>query len=88
MRGARAAILCPLAALALPGCISATAPVAAVQPQSEMDPMAYGQSYAMVLAATPAAYAAVPMPASHDAAYRLEARDKLGDTVLVGERWF
>src|ERR1700731_2040531 len=77
MRSARAAILCLLAALALPGCMRTTAPVAAVQPQGDLDAMAYGQSYAMALAATPVAYAAAPMPTSHDAAYRLDAGDRL-----------
>jgi polysaccharide export outer membrane protein len=77
MRGARAAILCLLAALAMPGCMRTAAPVAAVQPQGDLDAMAYGQSYAMAPAATPVAYAAAPMPASHDAAYRLDAGDRL-----------
>jgi polysaccharide biosynthesis/export protein len=77
MPGARAAILCLLAALALSGCIRTTAPVAAIQPQDDMDAMAYGQSYAMAPAATPVAYAAAPMPARRDAAYRLDAGDRL-----------
>jgi polysaccharide export outer membrane protein len=37
MRSARAAILCLLAALALPGGMRTTAPVAAAQPQSDLD---------------------------------------------------
>jgi polysaccharide export outer membrane protein len=77
MPGARAAILCLLAALALPGCIRTTGPVAAIQPRDDMDAMAYGQSYAMAAAATPVAYAAAPMPARRDAAYRLDAGDRL-----------
>jgi polysaccharide biosynthesis/export protein len=75
MRGVRAAVLCLLAALALPGCMRTAAPVAAGQPQGDLDAMAYGQSYAM--AAAPTAYAAVPMPVAFDAAYRLDAGDKL-----------
>jgi polysaccharide export outer membrane protein len=43
MRGVRAEIVCLLAALALLGCIPTTSPVAAAQPQSELDYMAYGQ---------------------------------------------
>src|SRR6202022_3156752 len=77
MRGVRAAILCLLAAPALPGCVRTAAPVAAAQPQGELDAMAYGQSYAMAVTPTPVAYAAAPMPASHDAAYRLDAGDRL-----------
>jgi polysaccharide export outer membrane protein len=60
MRGARAGILCLLAALALSGCISTSGPVA--QPRGDLDAMAY---------------AAAPMPVSHDAAYHLDAGDKL-----------
>ncbi len=76
MRGVRAVILCLLAALALSGCMH-SAPVAVAQPQSDLDSMAYGQSYAMVPAPTPVAYAAAPMPAAHDAAYQLDAGDRL-----------
>jgi len=54
-----------------------TAPVAAVQPQSDLDAMAYGQSYNMVPASTPVAYAPAPTPPAYDAAYRLDAGDKL-----------
>jgi polysaccharide export outer membrane protein len=80
MRGVRAAIICLLAALALPGCMRTAGPVAAVQPQNDLDAIAYGQaayaqSYAM--APTPVAYAAAPMPAAYDAAYRLDAGDRL-----------
>ncbi len=105
MRGVRAKIACLLAGLALSGCMQTTAPMAAAQPQSELDYMAYGQpSYsapsprsAMAdsggaisalrasfaasprdsYAAASAAYAAAPMPVAHDAAYRLDAGDKL-----------
>jgi polysaccharide export outer membrane protein len=75
MRGVRAAILCLLAALALSGCMHATGPVA--RAQGDLDSLAYGQAYAMAPAPTPVAYAAAPMPAVHDAAYRLDAGDKL-----------
>src|SRR5258707_4368007 len=77
MRGVRAALLCLFAALALSGCMRRSAPVAAIQPQSDLDSMAYGQSYWMVPAPTAVAYAAAPMPARYDAAYRLDAGDKL-----------
>src|SRR5580704_5968903 len=62
MRGVRAGILCLLAALALSGCISTSGPVAVAQPQADLGAMAY---------------AAAPMPVSHDAAYHLDAGDKL-----------
>jgi polysaccharide export outer membrane protein len=42
MRGARAAIPYLLAALALPGCMQTAAQLAAVQPRSDLDAMAYG----------------------------------------------
>jgi polysaccharide export outer membrane protein len=77
MRGVRAALLCLFAALALSGCMRRSAPVAAIQPQSDLDSMAYGQSYGMAPAPTAVAYAAAPMPVRYDAAYRLDAGDKL-----------
>ncbi|WP_159012661.1 hypothetical protein [Bradyrhizobium sp. S69] len=42
MQGARAAISCLLAALALPGCMPATAPTAAVQPRGDLDGASLG----------------------------------------------
>jgi polysaccharide export outer membrane protein len=54
-----------------------SAPVAAVQPQGDLDMFAYGPSYRMVPAPAAAAYAAAPTPVVHDAAYRLDAGDKL-----------
>jgi polysaccharide export outer membrane protein len=78
MRGVRAAILCLLTALALAGCMRRSAPVAVVEPQGEFDSFAYGPSYRMAPAPTAAAYAAAaPTPVVHDAAYRLDAGDKL-----------
>jgi polysaccharide export outer membrane protein len=74
MRSVHAAIFCLLAALALSGCMRTSAPVAAMQPRTDMDSMAYGQAYGMAPAAM--AYAA-PTPARYDAAYRLDAGDKL-----------
>jgi polysaccharide export outer membrane protein len=70
MRGARAVVLCLFAVLVLPGCMRAASPVA--QPQSGLDAMAYG---GMPPAPTPVAYAAAP--AVYDAAYTLDAGDKL-----------
>jgi polysaccharide export outer membrane protein len=52
-----------------------SAPVAAGQPQGDIDSFAYGPSYGM--APAPAAYAAAATPVVHDAAYRLDAGDKL-----------
>ena len=76
MRGVHAAILCLLAALALSGCASRSGPVAAVQPRSDLDSLAYGQPYGSGPRVA-VAYAAAPMPATYDAAYRLDAGDKL-----------
>jgi polysaccharide export outer membrane protein len=77
MRGVRAVTVCLLAALALSGCMHGPAPVAVTQPQSDLDSLAYGQAYAMAAAPTAAAYAAAPMPVAYDAAYKLDAGDKL-----------
>jgi polysaccharide export outer membrane protein len=68
MRGVRTAIVCLLVALVLSGCMRTTGPVAVAQPRSDLDAMAYGQSYGMVPAPTAVAY---------DTAYRLDAGDKL-----------
>src|SRR5580704_13700695 len=77
MRGARAVIYCLLAALALSGCRRAPGPVAGMQLQNDLDSMAYGQAYGMNPAPTAMAYAAAPAPAGFDAAYRLDAGDRL-----------
>jgi polysaccharide biosynthesis/export protein len=77
MRGAHAAIFCLLAALALPGCMSTSGPVAVAQPRNDLDTMAYGQAYSMAPAPIASAYAAVPIPVRYDAGYRLDAGDKL-----------
>ncbi len=82
MRGARAVIACLLAALALSGCMGRTAPVATTQPQSDLDYMAYGQAAG---GAPRQAYAAATMPVAHDAAYRLDAGDKLRVVVFGQE---
>jgi polysaccharide export outer membrane protein len=71
MRGARTAIVCLAAALALSGCMGRTAPVA-VASQNNLDAMAYGRGYAPVAVA----YAA-PAPAAVDAPYHLDAGDRL-----------
>ena len=76
MRGVHAAILCLLAAFALSGCASRSGPVAAMQPRSDLDSLAYGQPYGSGPRVA-VAYAAAPMPATYDAAYRLDAGDKL-----------
>jgi polysaccharide biosynthesis/export protein len=77
MRGAHAVTVSLLAALVLSGCMHTPAPVATVQPQGDLDSMAYGQAYGMAPAPTALAYAAAPMPAASDAAYRLDAGDRL-----------
>src|ERR1700687_5537968 len=76
MRGVRAVMVCLVAALALSGCMRTTGPVAVAQPQSDLDAMANGSSYAMA-PATPVAYAAAPVPAAYDTSYKLDAGDKL-----------
>jgi protein involved in polysaccharide export with SLBB domain len=83
MRGARAVILCLLAALALSGCMRESAPVAALQPQRDLDSIAYGQSYGMAPAAM--AYAGAAAPVRHDPAYHLDAGDRLRVVVFGQE---
>jgi polysaccharide biosynthesis/export protein len=77
MRGVHAVTVSLLAALVLSGCMQTPAPVARVQPQGDLDSMAYGHAYGMAPAPTAVAYAAAPMPAASDAAYRLDAGDRL-----------
>jgi polysaccharide biosynthesis/export protein len=69
MRGLRAVLVCLVTALALSGCMRRAAPVAVAQPQGSLDAMAYGRPYAV-----PVAYAPAP---AYDAAYRLDAGDRL-----------
>jgi polysaccharide export outer membrane protein len=69
MRGPRAILVCLVTALALSGCMRRPAPVAVAQPNS-LDSMAYGRPYAV-----PVAYAATPV--AYDAAYKLDAGDRL-----------
>jgi polysaccharide biosynthesis/export protein len=107
MRGVHAVTLCLLTALALSGCMRTSSPVAGLQPQGDLDSLAYGQPTKPALepasrsdvadsggaisalrssfaaaprrayAPVPVAYEAAPMPPAHDAAYRLDAGDKL-----------
>src|SRR5258707_6626183 len=107
-RAFRYSIIAAMTALALSGCMRRSAPVAVVQPQSDLDSLAYGQTtnspprsvymsatsvapsggaigaLRASLAASPRrAYApapavyATPMPVAYDAAYRLDAGDRL-----------
>jgi polysaccharide export outer membrane protein len=82
MRGVRAVIPCLFAALVLSGCMRTAAPVAVMQPQNDLDSMAYGQAYGMAPAPTAMAYAAAPAPAGY--AYRLDAGDRLR-VVIYGQ---
>jgi polysaccharide export outer membrane protein len=81
-----------MTALALSGCMQATAPVASGQPRSDLDYMAYGQPHSAPAAGLPArtavadststgvlraSYAAVQRPVAYDTPYRLDAGDKL-----------
>jgi polysaccharide export outer membrane protein len=108
MRGLRAVLVCLLTALALSGCVRRSAPVAVVQPRSDLDSLAYGQTYnppprvvassggaigalRASLAASPrrtyapaTAVYATPMPVAYDAAYRLDAGDRLR-VVIYGQ---
>ena len=75
-----------MTALALAGCMQ-TGNQVAMAPRSDLDTMAYGQPYSAYPVASyaasprgayvPSAYAAAPVFATHDAAYHLDAGDKL-----------
>jgi len=60
-RAFRLPIIAAMAALTLPGCTHTSGPVATVQPQGDLDSLAYGPAPRVVV----------------DAAYRLDAGDKL-----------
>ena len=75
MRGALAPIPCLVAALALAGCMGRTAPVAVTSGGSP-DSVAYGTPYPASPAPMAVAYAE-PAPVRHDAAYHLDAGDRL-----------
>src|ERR1700681_4634598 len=104
VRAFRLSITVIMTALALSGCMRTTGPVAVAQPQSDLDSMAYGQTYVpapvavadsggaisalrSAFAAAPrghyapaaaqAVYAAPVEPVRYDAAYHLDAGDKL-----------
>jgi polysaccharide biosynthesis/export protein len=105
VRAFRLPIIVAMTGLVLSGCMRTGGPVAVVHPQSDLDSMAYGQTYApapvaiadnsggaiaalrSAFAASPrAAYALAPAPAVHaapveavryDAAYHLDAGDRL-----------
>ncbi|MDB5621029.1 polysaccharide biosynthesis/export family protein, partial [Tardiphaga sp.] len=64
-------LVCVVAALALSGCMGRSGPVAEMQPQGSLDTLAYGAP-----AYGPAPGVVVPAHA-YDAAYRLDAGDRL-----------
>jgi polysaccharide biosynthesis/export protein len=72
-RAFRLPMIAALATLALSGCTHTSGPVATVQPQGDLDSLAYGRPYAP----TPVVYAAAPVAVAYDVAYRLDAGDKL-----------
>jgi polysaccharide export outer membrane protein len=84
-------MMAAMTALALSGCMGRSGPVAVVQPQNDLDSLAYGPGYAApVYAAAPAGpglftspiaarpgYAEALPVAAYDSQYRLDAGDKL-----------
>jgi polysaccharide export outer membrane protein len=82
VRAFRLSMMAVMTALALSGCMGRSGPVAMVQPQNDLDAMAYGQSvppsYPPSQAGyhTATAYAAA-QPAAYDQQYRLDAGDRL-----------
>jgi polysaccharide export outer membrane protein len=90
MRCARAVILCLPIALALTGCVGRSGPVAAMQPQDDLDSLAYGQQVQPSNApsqlgyAQPSAVYAGPPSAAYDRQYLLDAGDRLR-VVIYGQ---
>jgi polysaccharide export outer membrane protein len=90
MRCARAVILCLPATLALSGCLGRSGPVATLQPQDNLDSLAYGQqvqpSYAPSQVGTvlSSAVYAGPPGAAYDRQYLLDAGDRLR-VVIYGQ---
>ena len=77
VRAFRLSMIAAMTALALSGCMGRSGPVAVVQPQSDLDSLAYGQAYAQpVYAPSPVVYAGPP-PVAYDRQYRLDAGDRL-----------
>jgi polysaccharide biosynthesis/export protein len=67
-RAFRLPMMTAMTALALSGCMQTSGPVATVQPRSDLDSLAYGSAPRV-----PVVYATATMPATYDAAYRLDA---------------
>jgi polysaccharide biosynthesis/export protein len=71
-RAFRLPMITAMTALALSGCTHTSGPVATVQSRSDLDSLAYGPAPRV-----PVVYAAAPVAPTYDAAYRLDAGDKL-----------
>jgi polysaccharide biosynthesis/export protein len=78
-RAFRLPMMTAMTALALSGCMQTSGPVATVQTRSDLDSLAYGSAPRV-----PVVYATATMPATYDAAYRLDAGDKLR-VVIYGQ---
>jgi polysaccharide export outer membrane protein len=86
VRAFRLLMIAAATALALSGCMGRSRPVAVVQPQNDLDALAYGQAvYARppVGYVPPNAYAA-PLSPAYDQNYRLDAGDRLR-VVIYGQ---
>jgi polysaccharide biosynthesis/export protein len=78
VRAFRLSMMAAMTALALSGCMGRSGPVASVQPQSDLDAMAYGQPVPPSQASyQPPVVHAGPPPAAYDQQYRLDAGDRL-----------
>jgi polysaccharide biosynthesis/export protein len=78
VRAFRLSMMAAMTALALSGCMGRSGPVAVVQPQNDLDSLAYGQqAYAQPAGYAPPMVYAGPAPAAYDQQYRLDAGDRL-----------
>jgi polysaccharide export outer membrane protein len=83
VRAFRSTMIAALTTLALSGCMGRSGPVAVMQPQNDLDALAYGQQLPPSYAPSPVGYVQAPVvyagpaPAAYDQQYRLDAGDKL-----------
>jgi polysaccharide export outer membrane protein len=79
VRAFRLSMMAAMTALALSGCMGRPGPVAVVQPQNDLDALAYGQSVPPSYPPSQASYQSMAYagPAAYDQQYRLDAGDKL-----------
>src|SRR5438270_2150662 len=77
VRAFRLSMMATMTGLALSGCMGRSGPVAMVQPQSDLDALAYSRPVLSQAGHQPSAAYAAASPVAYDQQYRLDAGDKL-----------